>query len=77
MLENNYTGNEAIACTILDSFSNPFFSSRCHFVTRNSSICCKHYLHFIQQRIVKKELPKDSSMQNCFMLSIVCSNVDH
>ena len=36
-----------------------------------------HYLHFIQQRLVKKELPNYSSKQNCFMLSIVCSNFDH
>ena len=31
----------------------------------------------MQQRLAKKELPKDSSKQNCFMLSMVCSNVDH
>ena len=35
------------------------------------------YLYFMQQRLVKKELPKDSSKRTMFMLSIVCLNVDH
>ena len=76
MLENH--------CTIPDSLSNPFFSAPgvilqlkfIHFLQNEFYI---HYLHLIQQRLVNKELPKDSNKQKCFMLSvsIVFSDVDH
>ena len=66
MLENHYTGKKAIPCTILDSLSYPFFKIKCHFATRFHPFAAKSLLYFIHQRLVKKELPKDSSISRTF-----------
>ena len=68
MLENHYTGGKAIPCTIPDSLSNPIFSApgvilQLEFIhlLQNDIYEYMHYLHFMQQRQVNKELSKDSS----------------
>ena len=59
VLENHYTGGKAIPHTFIEFIQllqNDFF---------------RHYLHFMQQRLVQNGLLKDPRKQNFLMLSIV------
>ena len=78
MLEKHYTGKKAISCPIPDSLINPFLQQQACVILQLISLNLLQngiyilYIHFIQQRLIKKDLLKDPSKQNYFMLSIVC-----
>ena len=81
ILENHCTGKKRFLAQPLifklTIFSAPGVILQLDFIQLLQNDFYIHYLHFMKQRLVKKELPKDSRKQDSFMLSLVCSNVDH